>query len=380
MNKIVVITNLYPTANSPHKGLFVQRMVKHLMNSFSVEKVILTDTLSAKLKLLKALDYVYFYVRAFFATIALRQDSCVYVHYISHSSLPVIFSFYLRRIFFVDTLVVLNIHGGDVKKHQHENKFIASIKMFISKLSCRIANKIIVPSEYYKRFIIDSGCCRNSDADKVVSIPSGGVSKDFFIERESNDFRKSSNKFSLLYLSRFEKVKRPFLVFNEIDHALKQPNFPLDKITFCGYGKLANEVKRRLVGYSEHFSNVVFMDNGNIESTKKLFSVNDFFILLSESESLGLAPLEAMASGCIPILSDIEAFNEYIIQGVNGYIINSNTRLTDVLTEFSNLSYVDREKIRQQAIDTVSENYSKEVVMSKLTDLFNSVFELKESS
>jgi len=47
-----------------------------------------------------------------------------------------------------------------------------------------------------------------------------------------------------------------------------------------------------------------------------------FWISTSEYESFGVALLEAMASGCIPIVSDIPAYNELITNKQNGFVIN----------------------------------------------------------
>jgi glycosyltransferase involved in cell wall biosynthesis len=47
-----------------------------------------------------------------------------------------------------------------------------------------------------------------------------------------------------------------------------------------------------------------------------------FWISTSDYESFGIALLEAMASGCIPIVSDIPAFKELIQNKNNGFILD----------------------------------------------------------
>jgi len=37
-------------------------------------------------------------------------------------------------------------------------------------------------------------------------------------------------------------------------------------------------------------------------------------------ETFGVAPLEAMAAGCVPIVSDLKCFSDFVRHGVNGYI------------------------------------------------------------
>ena len=44
--------------------------------------------------------------------------------------------------------------------------------------------------------------------------------------------------------------------------------------------------------------------------------------LADRGETFGLAPLEAMAHGCVPVVSSLECFKEYIKEGVNGVTFN----------------------------------------------------------
>jgi glycosyltransferase involved in cell wall biosynthesis len=44
--------------------------------------------------------------------------------------------------------------------------------------------------------------------------------------------------------------------------------------------------------------------------------------LAEQGETFGLAPLEAMACGAVPIVSDLACFGDYITPGVNGLVFN----------------------------------------------------------
>ena len=44
--------------------------------------------------------------------------------------------------------------------------------------------------------------------------------------------------------------------------------------------------------------------------------------LAEQGETFGLAPLEAMAWGCIPVVSDLACFKDFIEHGTNGFIFN----------------------------------------------------------
>lgn len=54
----------------------------------------------------------------------------------------------------------------------------------------------------------------------------------------------------------------------------------------------------------------------------EILSKAHIFISASLSDSTAVSILEAMATGCIPVVSDIQANREWIINGINGYLFN----------------------------------------------------------
>lgn len=55
-------------------------------------------------------------------------------------------------------------------------------------------------------------------------------------------------------------------------------------------------------------------------SPEKFFPLLDFFLLTSIYEGMPLALLEAMASGCIPIASNVGGVSEVVLEGHNGFV------------------------------------------------------------
>ena len=60
-----------------------------------------------------------------------------------------------------------------------------------------------------------------------------------------------------------------------------------------------------------------------------------------------VAPLEAMANGCVPLVSSLDCFRDYIQDGMNGFVFdhrhgdpiqNLATQMTDLLAAFRNKS------------------------------------------
>ena len=59
---------------------------------------------------------------------------------------------------------------------------------------------------------------------------------------------------------------------------------------------------------------------GNREDVSLLMSASDIMLLPSGSESFGLAALEAMASGCAVVCTDVGGLPEVIMSGVSGFL------------------------------------------------------------
>ena len=118
------------------------------------------------------------------------------------------------------------------------------------------------------------------------------------------------------HVSNFRKVKR-------IDDVIKvfyriQKQVP-SKLIMVGDGpkfETAEQLVRDL-GIEE---NVIFLGKSN--EVDKILCFSDLFLLPSETESFGLAALEAMASGVPVISSNTGGIPEVNIDGVSGYLAN----------------------------------------------------------
>ena len=66
--------------------------------------------------------------------------------------------------------------------------------------------------------------------------------------------------------------------------------------------------------------NTLFL--GQMESTKEVLNISDLFLLPSETESFGLAALEAMASWVPVITSNTGGLPEVVSNGESGHLTN----------------------------------------------------------
>ena len=94
--------------------------------------------------------------------------------------------------------------------------------------------------------------------------------------------------------------------------------------------------------------------------------------LAERGESFGVAPLESMACGVPPIVSQLECFNDYVCDGENGWLFNHRTerpvdaltgKLDEVLSNQSQISAAGAQAskaARRFSYETVAKQYLTE--------------------
>ena len=92
---------------------------------------------------------------------------------------------------------------------------------------------------------------------------------------------------------------------------------------------------------------VVFLDWLSDEELAYYYRNSHIYISLSKSDSTSVSLLEAMASGCFPIVSDIPGNQEWIEDGINGFLVpleNTNLLTEKIVIAFNN------EELRKSAV------------------------------
>jgi glycosyltransferase involved in cell wall biosynthesis len=134
----------------------------------------------------------------------------------------------------------------------------------------------------------------------------------------------------------------------------------------------AEELKRQLEGLPVWFEVPVY----DPAVLAKIYDAADVFVypsLAETGESFGIAPLEAMARGVVPVVSDLAAFREYLQPGVNGMVFDHRSKdpavsLVSVLGELVG----DARKREQLGVEarTTAERFSTGAIADKYLQLF----------
>ncbi|KFC77004.1 glycosyltransferase family 4 protein [Buttiauxella agrestis] len=351
MQKILLLSNMYPSSKNPDFGVFVASAEKDLLElGFNVDKCVRLS--KGKSKVTKVISYFYFYLKSI-SFLIFRNYDYIYCHYVSHTALPIIIVSLFRK----KLKLVCHIHGGDVKFLAGRNALFHKIKHVLVCGLLRRTSKIICPSKYYSEYIRQ--VFPFIPSSNIFVYPSGGVHSVFF-KNEITSERDSI--LHLGYAGRLVKSKNVNLIID----AIKETEGV--NLTIVGSG----ELKKSLLNASVDLP-INFLEPMNREQLSLWFNEIDVLIYPSESESLGLVPLEAMASGVYTILSKIPAFTEFSEIGLQYEVMDefSSNAIRKCINSFISKSHEDIKGVCSNNKIIVKQIYGSENIKDVLKNVFN---------
>jgi N-acetyl-alpha-D-glucosaminyl L-malate synthase BshA len=231
----------------------------------------------------------------------------LHVHYaIPHASAAYMAQHILEdqgiKIPFVTTL-----HGTDITLVGRD----PSIEPVIT-FSINHSNAVTAVSESLKQDTLD-----HFKITKQINVVPNFVCLDGYTNVIDEDLRKQfapNGEKIIMHISNFRKVKR----VEDVAKAFEKIHDKIPSVLlFVGDGPERHAVEV-LCRELKTCSKTKFL--GKIKSLNKLLSIADLFILPSETESFGLAALEAMASGVPVISTNTGGLPEVNEHGVSGYM------------------------------------------------------------
>ena len=208
-----------------------------------------------------------------------------------------------------------------------------------SQLGKIVVNAARVPKGQYRfykqvdRFVAVSHPIKNAIvrqyppvASRTIVIPNPINTEVFYPSINQTDATRQEK--NILYVGRIHPEKGIQLLL-EAFHILSQ-SISNVKLTIIGPAKenqggggesYLSQLKEKARGLNVEFCNPIF------EMTKlaEAYRSADLFCypsLAEKGESFGVAPLEAMATGLVPIVSNLDCFQDFINEGKTGYFFN----------------------------------------------------------
>lgn len=334
--KLIVISNIYPTKDKPYVGVFVRNFY------VSLKKLNINSDI-----IYKKNSYLTYYMKILFKLLFLRFDR-VYLHYPSHSALPLI----IVKLFKNITLYT-NLHGGDIFGNTKAQRYLRPLTIKLLKES----EKIIVPSLFFKELLLDDIKLDNN----IYVYPSGGINTDVFKEEI---IKRKEEKIIVGFNARLVKEKGYDIAIDIVK------NLKNVKLIIIGTGNGKKIIEEKIK--KEKIENVELLGTFKQNELGKIYNKMDILLFPSRyKESLSLVVLEAMSCGVIVLTNNKGAQGSYVIDKVNGFIFdNSVEDGKDKLMKIINLNKEEKEKIKENAKKQAA-NYSNEKVSKTLEQIIN---------
>lgn len=354
MNKILILSNMYPDEHSPEYGIFIKNFVNQIEElEIPYDKIVLYKTRN---KMEKIFKYGYFFIKILI-TILFKNYNIIYVHYPSITGIPVIIASKLKSID-----IYTNIHGTDLIPVSNLEKKL--LKNTIKLL--KISKKIITPSRYYKNIVTNKYLIDSSD---VAVYQSGGINENIFFPINQKKYR--NNKVTLGFVGRIVPEKGWKNIIEALKIIIKlELKFDI-KLIVIGDGKDYTKFKDNL----NLLSKFIDIEINTSVAQKKLneyYNKFDVLVFPTWKESLGLVGLESLATGTPVIGTNIPPINEYIKDSNNGFLFKkeSSEDLALSIIKFIKLDSLQRRNMQRNAYNS-SKKYFSSNVLNNLKNIIN---------
>jgi glycosyltransferase involved in cell wall biosynthesis len=305
---------MYPSEDSPQIGTFVKNITNGLIsNGFNVGLCSLNRNFSKS----ALINYLYFYIKCLRFFFKMKYD-VVYIHYVSHSSLP----FIILKLLFFRFKIISNVHGSDILKEVNVSKFKFFFKKSIAKSILKYSELVVVPSSYYKNIV-----CNNFPVSygNVFVSPSGGYNKEIFNVKEIS--HNTCEAIGFVGRLTTDKGILDFIwICNELFRL-----YPNLKVYIVGSGPHMNLVQN----FSKH-KNVTYYPSRTQSQLSEIYNNLNVFLFPTtrKTESLGLVGIEAISCGCPTFAYNVGGPSTYILNGINGFLFDSKNAMLDTLVSY----------------------------------------------
>ena len=203
---------------------------------------------------------------------------------------------------------ITTLHGTDITLVGRDPSFEPVITFCLNQSDAVTAVSESLKNDTYEHF----GTNREIHVIPNFIVPNG-------FNSGKKDLRKkyaAENERVLCHISNFRKVKR----VEDVVRTFKIVNEQIpSKLLLVGDGPERYTVEKYCREYNL-CDRVVFI--GKVRNTEQVLEIADVFLLPSETESFGLAALEAMAVGVPVISSNTGGIPEVNLHGVSGFLSN----------------------------------------------------------
>lgn len=258
----------------------------------------------------------------------------------------------------IDLPIVTTLHGTDITLVGRDSSYEPVVTFAINHSDGVTAVSDSLKKDTYKNFKIT----------KDVEVIPNFIDLKRFSKQPKDHFRKAitpNGEKLMVHTSNFRKVKRVQDVIEVFDLVRKE--IPA-KLLMIGDGPERHKIEE-LCREKCMEDEVRFL--GKQEMVEEVLSISDLFVMPSETESFGLAALEAMACQVPVISSDSGGMPELNLNGITGFM----SKVGDVQDMAKNALYILSDEARLAKFRQAALARAKEFDIHQIMPLYENYYE-----
>lgn len=258
--------------------------------------------------------------------------------------------------------VLTTLHGTDITLVGKDANYAPVVSFAIQQ-----SDAVTAVSEFLRQETLAHFDCRKEieaipnfvDHQRFRPYARPGLRKRFAAEEEK----------LLIHVSNFRKVKRTDRVVDWFQLISKEVP---SRLIMVGDGpelpRTEQRVKEWGLGSAVHFV-------GRQDMVEELYSISNLMLLPSETESFGLAALEAMACGVPVMASDAGGLPELIEHGSNGLLVSEEGQAEGIARAVHLLSHAPTAAAFSKAALAASEKYQLSEILNRYQALYRGLLD-----
>jgi N-acetyl-alpha-D-glucosaminyl L-malate synthase BshA len=348
-------------AQKGHKVHFISYRAPARLDSF-VENVFYHEVSFADYPLFERAPYETALSSKIVDVAKFEQLDLLHVHYAIPHAATAYMAKQILKTQGIDLPYITTLHGTDITLVGKDPTYAPVVTFSINQSDGVTAVSQDLKDQTYTNFQITSN----------IEVIPNFVDLTRFRKAKKEHFKKAiapNGEKILIHTSNFRKVKRTqdvVLIFQKVHEQIPS------KLLLVGDGPERQnlEILCRDLNLSEY---VRFL--GKQDPVEELLAVSDLFLMPSETESFGLAALEAMACQVPVIASNAGGIPEIMIQGVTGFM--SDVGDVDDMSKRAISILIDDERHNQFKIQALehAKKYDLEIVLPKYEAYYEKVLQ-----
>lgn len=315
MKKVLVLSNMYPSATSKTFGIFVENQVKALKGrGLEVDVLAITNTNNSKAALVK--KYIQWGLKTLWNVVTKGKSyDVVHAHYVFPTGvLGLLYKKLLKK------RLIVTAHGGDIDRMSKKNPLIKKWTNYILHES----DAIIAVGQELQRSIHEEF---HLPLEKI-SIINMGVNRDVFFPIEKQLARKKcqipTDEIPLLFVGNLIEQKGILELLDAFDQVKKL--FPNVSLYIMGTKK-SEAFFEKITSLSKDIGNIKILDAKPQTEVAVWMSAAEIFVLPSHLEGFGLVALEAMSCHT-PVVGSKVGGLTYLLQDGAGVLVEPKDSLS----------------------------------------------------